>query len=56
MAKAARVIGDTVLATGRFDLTRTEIEVREDDGSTRTLEHEWCMHRVLWVPDNRGRS
>ena len=27
MAKAARVIRDTLLATGRFDLTRTEIEV-----------------------------
>src|SRR5271168_2167203 len=45
MAKAARVIRDTVLATGRFDLTRTEIEVREDDGSTRTLNHEVYRHR-----------
>ena len=27
MAKSARVTSDTVLATGRFDLTRTEIEV-----------------------------
>ena len=34
MAKSARVIRDTVLATGRFDLTRTEIEVEEDDGSS----------------------
>jgi len=34
MAKAARVI--------RFDLTRTEIEVREDGGATRTLEHS-CL-------------
>src|ERR1700751_1968282 len=44
MAKAARVIRDTVLATGRFDLTRTEIEVREDDGSTRTLNHDVYRH------------
>jgi GDP-mannose pyrophosphatase NudK len=44
MTKAARVIRDTVLATGRFDLTRTEIEVREDDGSTRTLTHEVYRH------------
>ena len=44
MAKAARVIGDTVLATGRFDLTRTEIEVVEDDGSTRTLKHDVYRH------------
>ena len=44
MAKAARVIGDTILATGRFDLTRTEIEVEEDDGSTRTLKHDIYRH------------
>jgi GDP-mannose pyrophosphatase NudK len=44
MAKAARVIRDTVLATGRFDLTRTEIEVHEDDGSTRTLNHDVYRH------------
>ena len=44
MAKAARVISDTLLATGRFDLTRTEIEVTEDDGSTRTLKHEVYRH------------
>ena len=44
MAKAARVIRDTLLATGRFDLTRTEIEVIEDDGSTRTLKHEVYRH------------
>src|SRR6202162_5980526 len=44
MAKAARVIRDPVLATGRFDLTRTEIEVHEDDGSTRTLNHDVYCH------------
>ena len=44
MAKAARVIRDTVLATGRFDLTRTDIEVTEDDGSTRTLKHDVYRH------------
>jgi GDP-mannose pyrophosphatase NudK len=44
MAKAARVVRDTLLATGRFDLTRTEIEVKEDDGSTRTLSHEVYRH------------
>lgn len=44
MAKAARVIGETLLAKGRFDLTRTEIEVTEDDGSTRTLKHEVYRH------------
>jgi GDP-mannose pyrophosphatase NudK len=44
MAKAARVIGETILAKGRFDLTRTEIEVKEDDGSARTLTHEVYRH------------
>jgi GDP-mannose pyrophosphatase NudK len=44
MTKSARVIGETVLATGRFDLTRTEIEVIEDDGSSRTLDHEVYRH------------
>ena len=44
MAKAARVIGERLLATGRFDLTRTDIEVVEDDGATRTLAHEVYRH------------
>jgi GDP-mannose pyrophosphatase NudK len=44
MAKTARIISDTLLATGPFDLTRTEIEVREDDGSTRTLKHDVYRH------------
>src|SRR5271154_494223 len=44
MAKAARVISETVLSRGRFDLTRTDIEIREDDGSTRTLSHEVYRH------------
>jgi GDP-mannose pyrophosphatase NudK len=44
MAKTARVIRDTVLAAGRFDLTRTEIEVEEEDGSSRMLEHDVYRH------------
>ena len=44
MAKAVRVISETVLSRGRFDLTRTDIEVREDDGSTRTLNHDVYRH------------
>jgi GDP-mannose pyrophosphatase NudK len=44
MTKSARVIHDTVLATGRFDLTRSEIEVEEDDGSRRTLKHDVYRH------------
>jgi len=44
MAKAARIVGETLLASGRFDLTRTTIEVVEDDGSTRRLSHEVYRH------------
>jgi GDP-mannose pyrophosphatase NudK len=44
MTKTARVIRDTLLATGRFDLTRTEIEVEEDDASRRTLKHDVYRH------------
>src|ERR1700755_916915 len=44
MAKSARLMRDTVLATGRFDLTRSEIEVEEDDGSRRTLNHDVYRH------------
>jgi GDP-mannose pyrophosphatase NudK len=44
MAKVARVIRETLLSKGRFDLTRTEIEVTEDDGTTRTLSHEVYRH------------
>ena len=58
MAKAARVIGETLLAKGRFDLTRTEIEVGEEDGSVRTLTHEVYRHgkaaAVLLYDAKRG--
>jgi GDP-mannose pyrophosphatase NudK len=58
MAKAARVIGETLLSKGRFDLTRTEIEVIEADGSTRTLSHEVYRHglaaAVLLYDPRRG--
>jgi GDP-mannose pyrophosphatase NudK len=58
MAKAARVVGERLLARGRFDLTRTDIEVVEDDGSTRTLSHEVYRHgpaaAVLLYDPKRG--
>jgi GDP-mannose pyrophosphatase NudK len=58
MAKAARAIRETLLARGRFDLTRTEIEVIEEDGSTRTLMHEVYRHglaaAVLLYDPKRG--
>src|SRR5579871_5311968 len=58
MAKAARVTGETLLSRGRFDLTRTQIEVIEADGSTRTLSHEVYRHglaaAVLLYDPERG--
>ena len=55
MARSARVIGERILSRGRFDLTRTDIEVVEDDG-TRTLSHEVYRHGLaaavlLYDPD-----
>ena len=44
MAKSARVTGETVMARGRFDLTRTDLEVVEEDGAIRRLEHEVYRH------------
>jgi GDP-mannose pyrophosphatase NudK len=44
MAKAARVTGETLLANGRFDLTRTDLEVEESDGATRRLSYEIYRH------------
>lgn len=44
MAKSARVVGEKYLSRGRYDLTRTDVEVLEDDGVTRTLSHEIYRH------------
>ncbi len=44
MAKSARVVGEALLSRGRFDLTRTDIEVVEDDGGERALSHEVYRH------------
>jgi GDP-mannose pyrophosphatase NudK len=58
MAKTARVIGETLLNRGRFDLTKTVLEVAEEDGSTRTLAHEVYRHglaaAVLLYDPKRG--
>ena len=56
MAKSARVVGERVLSRGRFDLTRTDIEVVENDGAIRTLSHEVYRHGraaavLLYDPD-----
>ncbi len=56
MARSARVVGERVLSRGRFELTRTDIEVVEDRGETRTLSHEVYRHGLaaavlLYDPD-----
>jgi GDP-mannose pyrophosphatase NudK len=40
MAKQARLLGETLIADGRFRLTRTRAEIEEKDGARRILEHE----------------
>jgi GDP-mannose pyrophosphatase NudK len=58
MAKSARVVGERVLSRGRFELTRTDIEVEEDHGAVRTLSHEVYRHgraaAVLLYDPDRG--
>ena len=44
MAKSARITGETLMAKGRFELTRTDIDVVEEDGVERTLSHEVYRH------------
>jgi GDP-mannose pyrophosphatase NudK len=44
MAKSARITAESVMASGRFDLTRTDVEVVEEDGVTRRLSHEVYRH------------
>lgn len=40
MAVSVKILGETLLANGRFRLTRTRAEVVEADGLRRTLDHE----------------
>ena len=44
MAKSAHITGETLMAKGRFELTRTDIDVVEEDGVERTLSHEVYRH------------
>ncbi|HME83156.1 MAG TPA: NUDIX domain-containing protein [Roseiarcus sp.] len=44
MAKSARITAESIMASGRFALTRTDVEVVEDDGVTRKLSHEVYRH------------
>ncbi len=40
MARRARILGETLIAEGRFRLTRTRAEIEEADGARRALDHE----------------
>ena len=40
MAVKVDLLGETLLADGRFKLTLTSVKVAETDGATRTLSHE----------------
>jgi len=44
MARAANIVGEAVVAQGRFALTLTEVEVVEPNGETRRLSHEIYRH------------
>ena len=58
MAIRARILAETVLAEGRFRLTRTRLEVEEADGARRTFDYEIYRHgpaaAVLLVDPARG--
>jgi nudix-type nucleoside diphosphatase (YffH/AdpP family) len=45
MTPKVRVLGETVLANGRFPLTMTRVEVVEADGAARVMNHEIYHHK-----------
>ncbi|MGO4869543.1 MAG: NUDIX domain-containing protein [Roseiarcus sp.] len=58
MAKRARILGEDLIAEGRFRLTRTRAEIEESDGARRTVDHEIYHHKgaaaVLLYDPARG--
>jgi GDP-mannose pyrophosphatase NudK len=40
MTRRARLTGEVPIAEGRFRLTRTSVEIEEDDGEVRIIDHE----------------
>jgi GDP-mannose pyrophosphatase NudK len=53
-----KLLDETLLANGRFRLTRTGVEVTENDGATRVLRHEIYHYKpaaaVLLYDPGRG--
>jgi nudix-type nucleoside diphosphatase (YffH/AdpP family) len=58
MAQRVTIVRETLLAEGRFRLTRTKAEIEENDGARRTLDHEIYHHgraaAVLLLDPARG--
>jgi len=46
MAKNAHILGETLLFSGRFALTRTRASITESNGIVRELEHEIYHHKA----------
>jgi nudix-type nucleoside diphosphatase (YffH/AdpP family) len=40
MAQQAKILGEKILANGRFKLTLTDVEITEADGAVRLMHHE----------------
>ena len=58
MAKRAEILGEMLLAQGRFRLTRTHARIEETNGAVRTLEHEIYHYApaaavLLYEPERR---
>ena len=58
MARSAEILGETLLAEGRFRLTRTRVKVEEMNGEVRSLDHEVYRYGpaaavLLYDPDRR---
>jgi GDP-mannose pyrophosphatase NudK len=45
MAPTIKVLGEKLLANGRFKLTLTSVEVTETDGAARLMNHEIYHHK-----------
>jgi GDP-mannose pyrophosphatase NudK len=58
MAPKVRVLGERLLANGRFRLTLTSVEVTETDGAKRVMNHEIYHHQgaaalLLYDPERK---
>jgi GDP-mannose pyrophosphatase NudK len=58
VAERAEILGETLLAEGRFRLTRTRVEIEETNGQSRTLDHEVYHYGpaaavLLYQPERR---